>query len=146
MREIFYSFNNEVEPCAALTFAKWTAGAGASALERGQEFLYARCKAAISSFVIFIIAETARCDAALSAVFNSSSNARGTTCHETQYLSVNHPHCPFCPPSDSLRHRVSTSSCVSQYATSDMAGENLNCGPPFSATYSAPSSVNRTVM
>jgi hypothetical protein len=68
----------------------------------------------MSSFFIVIIAEKARCDAALSDVFNSASIGRGTICHDKPYLSVSHPHWLSCPPSVSLRHNVSTSSCVSQ--------------------------------
>ena len=39
----------------------------------------------------------------------------------------------------SFSHNSSTSSCVSQFTTNEMAGENLNCGPPFNAMKSCPS-------
>src|SRR3972149_9809250 len=77
---------------------------------------------------------------------NISPKTVGTTCHDTPYLSLSQPHCSLSPPSESLSHNLSTSSCVSQFTTNDMAGEKLNIGPPFNATNSCPSSWNVTVI
>jgi hypothetical protein len=52
------------------------------------------------------------------------------TCQETPNLSVSQPHGPSAPPSVSLAHRSSTSSCVSQLTNSEMPWSNLKLGPP----------------
>src|SRR4030088_1588029 len=69
-------------------------------------------------------------------------NTEGTICHDRPYLSFSQPHLCFSPPSESLSHSSSTSCCVSQFTKNDIAGEKLNCGPPFSAKKSCPSSWN----
>src|SRR5713226_3312754 len=66
----------------------------------------------------------------------------GTICHDRPYLSFSQPHLCFSPPSESFFHRSSTSCCVLQFTKNDMAGEKVNCGPPFSAKNSCPSSWN----
>src|SRR5437762_3483472 len=73
---------------------------------------------------------------------NISGKTVGTTCHDTPYLSFSQPHCPFSPPAESSSQSSSTSSCVLQFTTNDMASVNLNCGPPFKAINSCPSSWN----
>src|SRR5207245_5390758 len=55
----------------------------------------------------------------------------GTICHDTPYLSWSQPHWSFRPPAESLSHSSSTSFCVSQFTNKEIAGVNLNCGPPF---------------
>src|SRR6266852_2257095 len=77
---------------------------------------------------------------------NISPKAEGTTCHDTPYMSFSQPHLDFSPPSESFSQNSSTSSCVSQFTTNDMASVNLNCGPPFNAMNSCPSSWNVAVM
>src|SRR5713101_6974398 len=73
---------------------------------------------------------------------NISGKTVGTICHDKPYLSLSQPHCSFSPPSESFSQNASTSSCVSQFTTNDIAGEKVNCGPPFSAINSCPSSWN----
>src|SRR6266568_8365521 len=75
-----------------------------------------------------------------------SSSTIGTTCHDRPYLSFSQPHCPPSPPMDSLSQTSSTSSCVLQFTTNDMASVNLKRGPPFNAVNSCPSSRNVTVI
>src|SRR5262245_51050098 len=69
---------------------------------------------------------------------NSLTKTVGTICHDKPYLSFSQPHMLSSPPSVSLSQNSSTSSCVSQFTTNDMASVNLNCGPPFNATNSCP--------
>src|SRR5207245_11650177 len=71
---------------------------------------------------------------------NISPKTVGTICHDTPYLSLSQPHCSFSPPSESLSQNQSTSSCVLQLTTSDMAGEKVKTGPPLIATNSWPAS------
>src|SRR6266478_2925438 len=73
---------------------------------------------------------------------NSLPKAEGMICHDRPYLSLSQPHLCFSPPSESFSHSSSTSRCVSQYTKNDMAGEKVNCGPPFRAKKSCPSSWN----
>src|SRR4249920_2786941 len=77
---------------------------------------------------------------------NSSTKAVGTTCHDRPYLSLSQPHLDLFPPSESFSHSSSTSCCVSQLTTNDIASVKVNCGPPFSATNSCPSSSNFAVI
>src|SRR5438105_9366385 len=62
------------------------------------------------------------------------------------YLSLSQPHCTSLPPAESFVQNLSTSACVLQFTTNEMASVNLKCGPPLSATNSSPSSRNSTVM
>src|ERR1051325_10426569 len=70
----------------------------------------------------------------------------GPICHETPNLSFNQPHCSTSPPSESFSHNSSTSCCVSQLTRNDIAGENLNIEPPFTAMNVCPSSSNLIVI
>jgi hypothetical protein len=100
----------------------------------------------MSIFFILSIAAITRCDFAGSLSPISSINAVGTTCHETPNLSLSQPHWTSWPPADSFVQKWSTSSCVSQFTTSDIASVNLKSGPPLSAVKSCPSSSKVTVM
>src|ERR1700680_813763 len=70
----------------------------------------------------------------------SLPKAVGITCQDTPNLSSSQPHLFFFPPSQSFSHISSTSSCVSQFTKNEIAGEKVNCGPPFNAMNSCPSS------
>src|SRR6266508_3095196 len=76
----------------------------------------------------------------------NSAKTVGTTCHDRPYLSFSQPHLDFSPPSESFSQNSSTSSCVLQFTTNDMASVNLNRGPAFSAVNSWPSSWNVAVI
>src|SRR5262245_16105039 len=78
--------------------------------------------------------------------FSMVMRTLGMICHDTPYLSVSQPHCCVCPPSASFDHKESTSCCVSQFTKNEIAGVNLYCGPPLSATNSCPSSSKLAVM
>src|SRR2546422_675527 len=73
-------------------------------------------------------------------------NTVGTICQDSPYLSFSQPHCPSSPPSESFSHSSSTSFCVLQFTTNDMASVNLKCGPPFNAANACPSSWNAMVI
>src|SRR5216684_7062872 len=73
---------------------------------------------------------------------NSLPRTDGMICHDRPYLSFSQPHLFFSPPAESFSHSSSTSCCVSQFTKNDIAGEKVNCGPPFSAKKSCPSSWN----
>src|SRR5882672_5215831 len=77
---------------------------------------------------------------------NISTKAVGMTCHDRPYLSLSQPHLDFCPPVESFSQSSSTSCCVSQFTTNDMASVKVNCGPPFSAMNSCPLSSNCVVI
>src|SRR5438445_2117872 len=66
----------------------------------------------------------------------------GIICHDRPYLSCSQPHWSSRPPAESFRHSSSTSCCVSQFTNNEIAGVNLNWGPPFRPWNSCPSSVN----
>src|SRR5437762_12480990 len=100
----------------------------------------------MSSFFILSSALITRSDLAGSLSRNSSCKTVGTICHDSPYLSFNQPHSTCFPPAESFFQNVSTSSCVSQFTTNDMASVNLKCGPPLSPTNSCPSSSNATVI
>src|SRR5436190_6138833 len=87
-----------------------------------------------------------RCDFAASLSLNSSPKTVGTICQETPYLSLSQPHCTSFPPADSFFQNLSSSACVLQFTTNDMASVNLKTGPPLSATNFCPSSSNSTVI
>src|SRR5206468_12816849 len=70
----------------------------------------------------------------------------GTTCHDTPNLSLSHPHWTSWPPPESFSQKWSTSACVSQFTTKEIASVNLKIGPPFNATNSCPLSSNATVI
>src|SRR5882762_11723902 len=78
--------------------------------------------------------------------FNSLPKAVGTICQDTPYWSLSQPHLCFSPPSEGFSHNSSTSCCVSQCTKNDMAGEKVNCGPPFSALNACPSIRNVPVV
>src|SRR5437899_4500085 len=82
------------------------------------------------------------CDFSGSLSPNILPKAEGMICHDRPYLSLSQPHLLFCPPAESCSHNSSTSSCVSQFTKNDMAGEKVNCGPPFNAMNCSPSSSN----
>ena len=69
----------------------------------------------------------------------NSPRTVGTICQDRPNLSVSQPHWDFAPPSDSFSHNSSTSSWVLQFTTKEIAGENVNVGPPFRAMNSWPS-------
>src|SRR6202049_2163045 len=73
---------------------------------------------------------------------NNLPKMEGMICHDRPYLSFSQPHLSFLPPSESFTHSSSTSCCVSQFTNNDIAGVNMNCGPPFRAMNSCPSSWN----
>src|SRR6266436_558574 len=77
---------------------------------------------------------------------NISTKAVGTICHDRSYLSLSQPYLDLFPPSESFSHNSSTSCCVSQFTTNDIASVKLNCGPPFRATNSCPLSSNFAVI
>src|SRR5215831_5135526 len=79
------------------------------------------------------------CDFFGSLSCNNSTKVLGTTCQDNPYLSFNQPHCTCCPPAESLSQNSSTSCCVSQCTTNEIASVNLKCGPPFKAVNSRPS-------
>src|SRR5438445_10721049 len=66
----------------------------------------------------------------------------GMICHDRPYLSFSQPHLSFFPPSESFSHSSSTSCCVSQFTKNEIADVKVNCGPPFKAKKSCPSSWN----
>src|SRR6266850_514604 len=66
----------------------------------------------------------------------------GLICHDTPYFSLSQSHLCFSPPSESFSHSSSTSGWVSQFTKNEIAGEKVNCGPPFSARNLCPSSSN----
>src|SRR6185436_2834612 len=100
----------------------------------------------MSSFTIFNMACMTRCDFAASLSCNISTKIVGTICQESPYLSFSQPHCTSLPPAESLFQYLSTSACVLQFTTNDMASVNLKSGPPLSATNFCPSSWNSTVI
>src|SRR5260370_39349779 len=71
---------------------------------------------------------------------SSLPRTEGMICQHRPNLSFSQPHLPFAPHAESLSHSSSTSPCVSQFTNNEMAGVNVNCGPPFSARNSCPSS------
>lgn len=71
---------------------------------------------------------------------NSLPKTEGMICHDNPYLSLSHPQRSSDPPAESFLHNSSTYSCVSQFTKSDIAGVNVNCGPPFKAIKICPSS------
>jgi len=75
-----------------------------------------------------------------------SMSTVGTTCHDTPNLSVSQPHWISRPPAESFSQKWSTSSCVSQFTTKEIAPLNWKCGPPFNAVNGCPSSSKGTVM
>src|SRR6266516_7858478 len=77
---------------------------------------------------------------------NISPKRLGTICHDTPNLSFNQPHCSCSPPSESLFHKSSTSSCVPQFTRNEMSGENLKTGPPFNAMNRCPSRSKLTII
>src|SRR5262249_37075103 len=87
-----------------------------------------------------------RCDFAGSLSWIISIRAVGITCHETPNLSLSQPHWTSSPPAESFVQKWSTSACVWQFTTSEIASVNLKIGPPFSAVKSCPSSSKATVM
>src|SRR6267142_2264219 len=97
-------------------------------------------------FLILSIAAMTRFDFSGSLSCSISLKTVGTTCHDTLNRSLSHPHCTSWPPADRFFQKWSTSSCVSQFTTSDIASVNLKCGPPFNAVNCCPSSSNATVM
>src|ERR1700720_748792 len=70
----------------------------------------------------------------------------GTICHDTPYLSLSQPQLSFFPPSESFSHSSSTSCCVLQSTSNEIAGVKVNCGPPFNAMKSCPSSWNVAII
>src|SRR2546427_8582286 len=100
----------------------------------------------MSSLTILSIDSMTRCDFAASLPLNSSPKTVGTICQESPYLSLSQPHCTSLPPAESFFQNLSTSACVLQFTTNEMASVNWKCGPPLSATKSCPSSWNSTVM
>src|SRR3989304_3231082 len=78
--------------------------------------------------------------------FISLNGAEGMICQDRPNLSLSQPHWLCSPPALSLLHSSSTSCCVSQSTSSEIASVNLKCGPPLSAMNSWPSSWNLTVM
>ena len=79
------------------------------------------------------IALITRCDRSGLGSSSSSVSTVGTICQDTPYRSSSQPHSPFRPPSESVSHSWSTSSCVSQFTMSEIAGVKVNSGPPLSA-------------
>ncbi len=59
---------------------------------------------------------------------------------------MSQPHCWIWPPAESLSQYSSTSAWVSQFTTNEMAGVNVNSGPPFRAMNSCPNSWNVAVI
>src|SRR5881396_1718248 len=100
----------------------------------------------MSSLTILSMACMTRCDFAASLSLNNSPKTVGTICQESPYLSLSQPHCASLPPADNFCQKLSTSACVLQFTTNDMASVNLKCGPPLRATNSCPSSWNSTVI
>src|SRR5213593_1468768 len=107
---------------------------------------YAFFNASMSILFIFSIAAMTRFDFSGALSCSISTRTVGTICHDTPNLSLSHPHCTSWPPAESFSQKWSTSSCVSQFTTNDIASVNLKSGPPFNATNSCPSSSNATVM
>src|SRR4051794_30721543 len=87
-----------------------------------------------------------RLDFAASWLCNSSASAVGVICHDTPNLSFSQPQRLFSPPAESCSHSLSTSACVSQLTTNEMASVNLKCGPPFNAVNCCPSSSKAMVI
>src|SRR6185503_5031392 len=83
---------------------------------------------------------------AASLSLNNSPKMVGTICQESPYLSLSQPHCTSLPPAESFFQNLSTSACVVQFTTNEMASVNLNSGPPLRARNFSPSSWNSTVM
>src|SRR5438046_10094241 len=94
----------------------------------------------MSIFFIGIIARMTRFALVGSLSPNSLPSTVGTICQDTPNLSFSQPHWSLDPPADSFSHSASTSGCVSQFTKNEIAGVNLNCGPPFRAKNSWPSS------
>src|SRR5581483_5696576 len=104
------------------------------------------CNFLMSNLTILSMACMTRCDFAASLSLKSLPKIVGTICQESPYLSFSQPHWTSVPPAESFRQYLSTSACVLQFTTNDMASVNLKCGPPLSATYSCPSSSNSMVI
>src|SRR5207247_3459572 len=94
---------------------------------------------------ICIIEATARVLPSESGPVINASNSLGTICQESPYLSCSQPHGPCSPPSPSLSHSSSISSCDSQFTRNDTASSNVNSGPPLIAVNRWPSSEKSTV-
>src|SRR6267143_136267 len=73
---------------------------------------------------------------------NILPKAEGMICHDRPYLSLSQPHLCFSPPSESFPHSSSTPCGVSQFTKKEIAGEKVNCGPPFRARNLRPSTPN----
>src|SRR5260370_39277544 len=71
---------------------------------------------------------------------SSLPRTEGMICQDRPNLSFSQPHLPFSPPAERLSHSSSTSPCVSQFTNNEMGGVNVNCGQPFIARNSFPSS------
>src|SRR3989442_6525802 len=69
-----------------------------------------------------------------------SPSAAGTTCHDTPKRSLSQPHGPSSPPSERRFQVSSSSSCVSQVATSEIPSEKEKLGPPSIGVKYRPSS------
>ena len=78
----------------------------------------------MSSFSICHNSFNSRCVFSVSLAFNISPTNEGTICHEMPYLSLSQPHSKVSPPSDNFSQNASIYSCVSQFTSKDIAGEN----------------------
>jgi hypothetical protein len=87
----------------------------------------------MSNFFIFNMAVMTRPDFTGGLSAGRSPKIAGTICQDTPNLSFGQPYACFSPPAESLAHSVSTSSCVFMLTKNEMAGVNLNNGPPFNA-------------
>ena len=101
---------------------RWTAGGPTRASA-------ARSSVAMSIFFIWSIACMARCALSGSGSLSSSVRRVGMICHDRPYRSFSQPHGPSSPPFVSAAQSSSTSSCVSQFTTNEIASVNVWCWP-----------------
>src|SRR6266571_2314418 len=107
--------------------------------------LYARFNSLMSSLTILSRACMTRCDFVASLLLISSTKTVGTICHERPNLSLSQPHCTSLPPAESFLQYRSSSVCVLQFTTNEIASLNSKCGPPFNAMNFCRSISNSTV-
>src|SRR5690349_8744916 len=69
----------------------------------------------------------------------------GTTCHDKPNLSFSHPHCIFCPLSESLSHIIYLLLGLTVY-NKRYCLVQFKLRPPFNARNSCPSISNLTVI
>jgi hypothetical protein len=90
---------------------------------------YACSSRRMSILSISSIAFMTRRDFSGSGSLINLGKAVGTICQDTPNLSFSQPQRDFWPPAESFSHSSSTSSCVSQFITSEIASFELKLRP-----------------